>query len=81
MELRVLLNTHYLIREILVEMILDVQVRGVKIKKFLNSDVVTMYLYEKRFMKKYLCRFTHIEPYVPYETMVELMVGSIFSYS
>jgi hypothetical protein len=27
-------------------------------------------------MKKYLCWFTHEKPYVPYETMVERMVGS-----
>jgi hypothetical protein len=60
MELRVLLNTHYLIREILVEMILDVQVRGVKIKKFLNSDVVTMYLYEKKIYEEiFVSVYTH----------------------
>jgi hypothetical protein len=34
MGLRVLLNTHYLIRKILVEAVLDVHVRGVKIKSF-----------------------------------------------
>ena len=44
MELRVLLITHYLIREILVDAILDVYVRGVKIKKFLNRDVVMRFL-------------------------------------
>jgi hypothetical protein len=35
MEFKVLLITHYLIGEILVEAILDVYVRGVKIKSFL----------------------------------------------
>jgi hypothetical protein len=34
MELRVLLNTQYLIRKILVDEVLDVHVRGVKIKGF-----------------------------------------------
>jgi len=32
--LRVLFITHYLIREILVEAVLDVHVKGVKIKNF-----------------------------------------------
>jgi len=30
-------------------------------------------------MEKYLCWFAHGEPYVPYETMVERIVGSTFS--
>jgi hypothetical protein len=34
-ELRVLLNTHYLIKKILVDAVLDVHVKGVKIKSFL----------------------------------------------
>jgi hypothetical protein len=34
MRFRVLLMTHYLIREILVEAVLDVHVRGVKLKSF-----------------------------------------------
>ena len=32
-------------------------------------------------MKKYLCWFAHREPYVPYDTMVEMMVGSTSSFS
>jgi hypothetical protein len=32
-------------------------------------------------MKKYLCWFAHGEPYVPYKTIVEIMVESTFSYS
>jgi hypothetical protein len=35
---------HYLIQEILVKGILDVHVKGIKIKKFLDSDIVTMHL-------------------------------------
>ena len=34
MEFKVLLITHYIIREILMKMVLDVHVRGVKIKNF-----------------------------------------------
>jgi hypothetical protein len=40
-----------------VEVVLDVHVRGVKIKKFLNPDVVTMHLLEKGFIERYLCWF------------------------
>jgi hypothetical protein len=43
MRFRVLLITHYLIQKILVEAILDIHVRGVKIKKILNPDVITMH--------------------------------------
>jgi len=32
-------------------------------------------------MEKYLCWFAHGKPYVPYETMIEMMVGSTFSSS
>jgi hypothetical protein len=42
------INMHHLIQKILVETILDVHVRGVKIKKFLYPDVVTMYLLQKK---------------------------------
>jgi hypothetical protein len=34
MRFRVLLTTHYLIREILVDVVLDIHVRSVKIKGF-----------------------------------------------
>ena len=30
-------------------------------------------------MEKYLCWFAHEKPYVPYETMIQRMVGSTFS--
>ena len=32
-------------------------------------------------MKKYLCWFIHGEPYIPYEIMVERMVGSTSNFS
>jgi hypothetical protein len=44
MELRVLLITHYLIQKLLIETISDVYIRGVKIKKFIDIDVVIMYV-------------------------------------
>ena len=55
MKLKVLLITHYRIRENLVEMVLDVHVKGVKIKKFINPNVIIMHLIHKGFTKKYLC--------------------------
>jgi len=54
MKFRVLLIMQYLSRENLVEVVLDVHARGVRIKK-INSDVVTMYILQKRLMEKYLC--------------------------
>ena len=48
MGFRVLLTTHYLIREILVEAVLDIHVRGVKIKRFLDPNVITMHLLQKK---------------------------------
>jgi len=44
MRFKVLLITQYLIREILLEAVLDVHVRGVKIKKFIYPNVVTIHL-------------------------------------
>jgi len=44
MRFRVLLIMHYLIQEILVEAVLDVHVKDVKIKMFLDLDVITMHL-------------------------------------
>jgi hypothetical protein len=38
---------HYLIREILVESVLDVLRRGLKTKKFIDLDVVTIHLLQK----------------------------------
>jgi hypothetical protein len=106
---------YYLIQEILVEAILDVHVRGVRIKlcmmnycngvedfinyvlsnsrnisgggircpckrcknkKFLDLDILTMHLLQKRFIEKYLCWFVHGELYIPYEIMLEKIVGS-----
>ena len=48
---------------------------------FLNPDVITIHLLQKRLMEKYLCWFAHGEPYVPYETMVERIVRLISSSS
>jgi len=48
-----------------------------KNKIFLNLDVVTMHLLQNKFLEKHLCWFVHEEPYVPYETIVEKMVGLI----
>jgi len=45
---KILLITHYLILEILVQAVLDIHLRGVKIKKYFNPDVVTMYLLQKK---------------------------------
>jgi len=52
-----------------------------KNKTFLHLDVVTMHLLQKWFTEKYFCWFTYGEPYVPYETMIERMVGSTSSSS
>ena len=36
---------------------------------------------KKGFLEKYLCLFAHEEPYVPYDTMVEKIIGSTSSSS
>ena len=72
MGFKVLLITHYLIWEILVETVLDVHARGVKIKKrFIDPNAVTINALKKRLIEKYICWYAHKEPYVPYDTMVE----------
>jgi hypothetical protein len=76
MKFRVLLIMQYLIREILVEAVLDVHVRGVRIKKIINSDVVTMHILQKRLIEKYMCWYTYGELFVPHDTMARGMVGS-----
>ena len=76
----ILLITQHLFREILVEAILGVHERGVKIKKkFIDPDIVTMHLLHKGFIEKYMCWYAHEEPFVPHETMVERMVESTSS--
>jgi len=52
---RVLLITHYLIQEILVEGVLNVHARGVKVKKILDPDIVTMHLLQKKIYEKNTC--------------------------
>ena len=68
MEFRILLITHYLIRKILVEGVLDVHARGVKIKKFPDLNIVTMHFLQKEFMVKYMCWYAHGKLYVPHDT-------------
>jgi hypothetical protein len=51
-------------------------------KRYLDSDVVTMYLLQKKkFMEHYMCRYAHEEPYISHETIVEMMIGSTSSTS
>jgi hypothetical protein len=52
-----------------------------KNKKFLDSDIVTMHLLQKGFVKRYVCWFAHKEPYVPHETIIERIIGSTYSSS
>jgi len=47
-----------------------------KNKKFIDPDVVTMHLLQKRLIEKYMCWYVYGEPYV-----VERMVESTFSSS
>jgi len=63
------------------EVVLGVYVRGVKIKKFLDPDIVTMHLLHKGFVEEYIYWHAHGEPFVPHETKVERMVESISSVS
>jgi hypothetical protein len=81
MGFRVLLISQHLFREILVEVVLSVYAEGIKIKKFLHPDVVTMHLLRKGFMKDYLCWYAHGGIFVCDESMVERMVGSTSSAS
>ena len=70
----------YLIRETLVEMVLDVHVEGAKIKNIYRSkcynDVSSI---KQRFMEEYLCWYTYGEEFVPHKIMVEKMSDSISS--
>ena len=52
-----------------------------KNKKFLDPYVVIMHLLQKEFMERYMYWFTYEEPHVPYETMIENMIGSTSSSS
>jgi hypothetical protein len=62
-----------------VEAVLGVHAGGVKIKKFLHLDVVTMHLLHKGFMGKYLCWYAYGESFIPHKTTIERMVGSTSS--
>ena len=51
-----------------------------KNKKNFSIQMFLQYIfYKKMFIDKYLCWFTHEEPYVPYNAMVEMMIGSAIS--
>jgi hypothetical protein len=52
-----------------------------KNKKFLDPDIVTMYLLQKKFMEEYLYWYAHGEPFVPHETMIKRIIGSTSSAS
>ena len=68
--------------KILVDVVLYVHIRGVKIKSFSIQMLLRCAFYKKKkFIEKYLCWFAHIEPYVLYETMVEMIIESIFNFS
>jgi len=47
MRLRILLVTYYLIQKILIEMILDVHVKGIKLKNFLIQMLLRCIFYKK----------------------------------
>jgi hypothetical protein len=50
-------------------------------EKFLDQDVVMRYFLQKRLMEKYPCWYAHGKPYVPYNTIIEMMVRSTSSSS
>jgi hypothetical protein len=50
-----------------------------KNKKYLHSEVVTIYPLHKGFMEDYLCWYAHKELFVRNESMIEMMVGSTSS--
>ena len=58
------------------ERVLHVHAKGVKIKKFLDLDVLTMHLLQKGFMKKYLCWYAYREPYILHDTIIEMIIES-----
>jgi hypothetical protein len=80
MRLGVLLIMHYLIKKNINRGDICPYKRR-KNKKFLDPDIVMMYLPQKGFIEKQLCWFAYGEPYVPYKTMVERMVESTSSSS
>jgi hypothetical protein len=52
-----------------------------KNKKFHHKNVVMMHLLKKGFIEKYLYWFAHGESYVPYKTILEMIIGLISSSS
>jgi len=59
MELRVLLYMHYLIQKNISGGGIRCRYNRYKNKKFLDPDVVTIHLLQKKFMEKYLCYLAH----------------------
>jgi hypothetical protein len=81
MGLRVLLITHYPIQKNISEDSITCPCERCKNKKFLDLNVVTTHLLQKKIIEKYLCLFTPSEPYIPYETIIKRMVESTSSSS
>lgn len=52
-----------------------------KNKKFHHIDVMVIHLFKKEFIKKYLCWFAYKELYIHHKTMLEIIIGSTYSYS
>ena len=52
-----------------------------KNKMFHHKDIVMIHPFKKGFFKKYLYWYTYGETYVPYETLLERMIGSTSSSS
>jgi len=77
----VLLISQHLFQEILVEVVLGFHVGGVKIKKFLHPNIVTMHLLHKGFIEDCLCWYAHGELFVHNESMVEKIAESTSSAS
>ena len=63
-------------------MTFDVHVKGMKIKDVFDLDIATIHLLykKKKFLEIYLNWFMDKELYVPYATLIEMMIGSTFRY-
>jgi hypothetical protein len=68
-ESRVLLIWYFLIQRVLVKVKLCVKYKN---RKFHHKDIVTV---EKVSVKKYIVGLHMKKPYVPYETLLERLVG------
>ena len=52
-----------------------------KNKKFHRKNIVMMYPLKKEFVKKYMCWYTHREPYVFHGTMLKRAIDSTSNYN